>query len=80
MAMTARTAVDDVMAAYESAVPKDRRTGFPQDFCKLWPQAKPILEFLSGIAVLIPGLGAVAGGILRGLIVIGDKLAQETCK
>jgi len=80
MALSARTAVDEVMAAYEAAVPRDRRTGFPQDFCRLWPQAKPILEFLSGIAVLIPGLGSVAGGILKGLIAVGDKLAEETCK
>jgi hypothetical protein len=80
MAMTAKSAVSDVMAAYETAVPKDRQAGLPQDFCKLWPQAKPILELLSGIAILIPGLGAVAGGVLKGLIVVGDKLAEETCR
>jgi hypothetical protein len=78
--MTAKAAVDDLMAAYEASLPADKRRAFPSDFCKLWPQAKPILELLVGIAIIIPGLGSVAGGILKGLIVVGDKLAQEVCK
>jgi hypothetical protein len=79
MAMTAKSAVDDIMASYEATLPPGAR-GMPADFCKLWPQAKPILELLSGIVILIPGLGTVAGGVLKGLVVIGDKLAAEVCK
>ncbi|KPH10231.1 hypothetical protein CO657_03580 [Rhizobium acidisoli] len=49
------------------------------NFCTIWPRAKPILDFLAGLALLIPGLGATAGAVLRGLIKVGDQIAQETC-
>jgi len=52
----------------------------PDDFCALWAKAKPILEVVSGIIVLIPGLGAVAAGVLKGLIKIGDQISSEVCK
>jgi hypothetical protein len=40
----------------------------PRDFCGLWPQAKPILEMLAGVAIFILGAGATAGAVLQGLI------------
>lgn len=49
-------------------------------FCSVWPQAKPILVFVAGIAALIPGLGATAAAVLNGLIKVGDATAAETCK
>jgi uncharacterized membrane protein YjjB (DUF3815 family) len=52
----------------------------PGDFCALWPKAKPILEVVSGLVVLIPGLGAVAAGVLKGLLKVGDQIAAEVCK
>ena len=52
----------------------------PRNFCDLWPKAKPILEIVSGIIVMIPGLGAVAAGVLKGLIKVGDQIAAEVCK
>ncbi len=88
MALTAESAAARIMAGYNEALTAPgtatARTAtagaVPADFCKLWPQAKPILELLSGIAVLIPGLGAAAGGILRGLIALGDQIAKDICK
>jgi hypothetical protein len=49
------------------------------DFCGIWVKAKPILELLGGLAILIPGVGVTAGGVLRGLIKIGDQLSSELC-
>lgn len=49
-------------------------------FCDLWPKAKPILEVVAGLVILFPALGATAGAILKGLIGVGDKIAEETCK
>ena len=50
------------------------------DFCEIWPKAKPILELLAGIAIIIPGAGATAGGVLQGLIKVGDQISSEVCK
>jgi hypothetical protein len=52
----------------------------PNDFCSIWPKAKPILEFVAGIALLIPGLGATAGAVLSGLVKVGDQVAHEICR
>ncbi len=79
MTMSAKSAADLIVASAEAALPASARGAMPKNFCTLWPQAKPILELLSGVAILIPGLGAVAGGVLRGLIVVGDQIAKETC-
>ena len=51
----------------------------PGDFCTLWPKAKPILEVVSGLVILIPGLGAVAAGVLKGLLKVGDQIAADVC-
>ena len=50
------------------------------DFCRIWPQAKPILALIAGAAILIPGLGGTAGAVLKGLITVGDRIAAEVCK
>jgi hypothetical protein len=52
----------------------------PSDFCGLWPQAKPILELLAGVAIFIPGAGATAGAVLQGLIKVGDQVAGQMCQ
>jgi hypothetical protein len=51
------------------------------DFCALWPKAKPILQVLVGIIAIlpIPGGGVVGGGILNGLIVLGDQIFKDKC-
>ena len=54
--------------------------GAPGDFCGIWPKAKPVLELLAGIAILIPGAGAAAGAVLQGLIKVGDQLSGDLCK
>lgn len=51
----------------------------PSDFCTLWPQAKPVLEFLAGVVIFIPGAGATAGAVLQGLIKVGDQVAAQMC-
>ena len=54
----------------------------PQNFCNLWPKAKPVLQLVVGIIgfLPIPGGGIVAGGILNGLITLGDQIYEQTCK
>jgi hypothetical protein len=51
------------------------------DFCALWPKAKPILQVLVGIIAIvpIPGGGIVGGGILNGLITLGDQIFKDKC-
>jgi len=56
--------------------------GVPEDFCAIWPQAKPVLR---GIAAAASGLGwlfpplAGAGPILLGLVAAGDVVYNSTC-
>jgi hypothetical protein len=50
------------------------------DFCTLWPNAKPILDTISGVVVFIPGVGAAAGPILKTLVTIGDQIYGSTCQ
>ena len=49
------------------------------DFCSLWPEAKPILEAIGGIIGIIPGLGTGAGAILKALTSLGDQIYGSTC-
>lgn len=50
------------------------------DFCSIWDKAKPILEFLVGIIRFIPGVPAIGGSVLAGLIEIGDKIHAAQCR
>jgi hypothetical protein len=52
----------------------------PQDFCKVWPQAKPILQAVSGIIALIPGFGPTAAAALAALLTVGDQVFNSTCQ
>ncbi len=53
----------------------------PADFCGIWSKAKPILDLVSGVVIFIPGAGATAGAVLKGLIKVGDTIAaQMNCK
>jgi hypothetical protein len=49
------------------------------DFCSVWPEAKPVLQALSGIAAFIPGLGPAATASLTALIAVGDVVHRQTC-
>jgi hypothetical protein len=80
MALDAKSAANQIVASFEAAAPEGVRVGAPKDFCTIWPQAKPILELLAGIVILIPGMGQVAAGVLRGLIAVGEQIASEVCK
>jgi hypothetical protein len=51
----------------------------PQDFCKVWPQAKPVLQAVSGIIAFIPGFGQAAGAALAALLTVGDQVYNGTC-
>jgi uncharacterized membrane protein YjjB (DUF3815 family) len=50
------------------------------DFCSIWPKAKPVLELVAGIVIFIPGAGTTAGGVLQGLIKVGDQISTEVCR
>ncbi|MER9316326.1 hypothetical protein NKI31_12570 [Mesorhizobium sp. M0659] len=77
--MNTQEASDLIMREVNQAPGAVRSAGAGDDFCSIWTKAKPILELLAGIAILIPGVGATAGAVLKGLIVVGDKIAQEIC-
>jgi hypothetical protein len=51
-----------------------------QDFCTLWPTAKPILQAIAGIVGFIPGVGAGAGPVLNALVTVGDQVYGATCQ
>lgn len=46
--------------------------GAAPDFCSVWKTAKPILQFIAGLPIPIPGLAA---GI-NALIVVADQICQ----
>jgi hypothetical protein len=80
MSLDSKSAAALIVATYAKSVPADERKGIPEDFCKLWPKAKPVLSAVAMIVLLFPGLGQTAAGILNGLIAVGDKIAADTCK
>jgi hypothetical protein len=51
----------------------------PPDFCAIWPTAKPVLQTLAGLVVLIPGFGAPAAAALTALIAAGQAIYDQTC-
>src|SRR5271170_421396 len=51
----------------------------PQNFCTVWPVAKPILQLVAGLAPFIPGVGAAAGAALTALIAAGQAVYDRTC-
>ena len=67
MSIDSKSAADLIVATYAKSVPEDGRKGMPEDFCKLWPKAKPVLAAAAGILLFVPGLGQTAAGILNGL-------------
>lgn len=77
--MLADLVVKEVQAQ-EAKDPTIAKSLSPPDFCTIWPKAKPVLEFISGVAIVIPGVGAKAGAVLAGLIKIADELANSLCK
>lgn len=74
----ARAVVDAALGNVSAAATTAAAAG-TLDFCSVWPQAKPVLQLLSGIVILIPGAGAAAGPILTGLIAVGDSIFKQTC-
>ena len=84
MALDAKKLADDIVSEVAAAQAQTGVRGVaaisPSDFCGIWPKAKPILDFLSGIVMFIPGAGATAGAVLKGLIKVGDTIAEQMCK
>jgi hypothetical protein len=77
--MNTKEAADLIMREVNQEPATLRGAGPADDFCSIWPKAKPILELLAGIAILIPGVGAAAGAVLKGLVRVGDKIVEEIC-
>lgn len=77
-ATAAKIITDEVNAAAAAApagAPMVAAAG-TSDFCGIWKAAKPILEAVSGFIGFIPGLGATAGAVLKGLIKVGDMIYE----
>lgn len=50
------------------------------DFCKYLPSVKKALNVAANIVVLFPfGSGAVVKALIHGIILLLDKVAEETC-
>jgi mono/diheme cytochrome c family protein len=82
MALSANTVIEiraiiDANLTIPSAPPG--APGAPPDFCAIWPTAKPILQTLAGLVVLIPGFGSAAAAALTALIAAGQAIFDETC-
>lgn len=85
MSFSAQAGAKIITDAVASAA-REEQAGLPKgvavgnDFCGIWPKAKPLLEVAATVLVFIPGAGTVAGPVLNGLIKIGDQIYSETCK
>jgi hypothetical protein len=51
----------------------------PQDFCAVWPTAKPVLQILVSLAPLMPGVGTAAAAALTALIATGQAYYDRVC-
>ncbi|MFG1221081.1 hypothetical protein [Xanthobacter wiegelii] len=67
-------------SAEQASLQKGVGAGVGNDFCTIWPKAKPLLEVAATVLVFIPGAGTIAGPVLNGLIKIGDQIFAETCR
>ena len=76
----AKIITDAVAAAEQEQAALPKGVGAGNEFCGLWPKAKPLLEIAATVLVFIPGAGVIAGPVLTGLIKIGDQIYAETCK
>ncbi|WP_296581316.1 hypothetical protein [Xanthobacter sp.] len=72
--------ITEQVAAAASAEQAGLQKGVGNDFCTIWPKAKPLLEVAATVLVFIPGAGTIAGPVLNGLIKIGDQIFAETCR
>lgn len=72
--------ITDAVAAANEPQAATAGAGVGNDFCGLWPKAKPLLEVAATVLVFIPGAGTIAGPVLNGLIKIGDQIFAETCR
>jgi hypothetical protein len=84
MALSATSATElraivDANLAAPAAAPPPSAAGAPQDFCTIWPTAKPVLQTLAGLAMLIPGQGTAAAAALTALLVAGQAIFDQTC-
>lgn len=87
MTITAQAGAKIIVDAVAEAATQEKAAattmagaGAGNDFCGIWPKAKPLLEVASTVLVFIPGAGTVAGPVLTGLIKIGDQIYAETCR
>ncbi len=51
-----------------------------EEFCRLWAQAKPVLEALQPIVRLIPGIGIIGSAALTALLTAGNAASAALCK
>ncbi len=74
-----RQQIDASLAAPAPAPVVAPKAAPPGNFCSIWPEAKPILQGLSGIVASIPGYGTTAAAALTALITVGDQIYKGTC-
>jgi hypothetical protein len=83
MALSANSATEmraivDANLATPAAAPPSA-AGAAADFCTVWPTAKPVLQTLAGVAMLIPGQGTAAAAALTALLAAGQAIFDQTC-
>jgi hypothetical protein len=79
-----RVLIDQSLAGQETREDREPQGGgAPQNFCAVWPIAKPILRDLStaatGAGSLVHPLG-IAGPMLIALVAAGELAYQATCR
>jgi hypothetical protein len=49
------------------------------DFCKIWPEAEPLLKLMLNFVAFIPNAGAPAATVIKGLVAAGDAVRDQIC-
>ena len=51
-----------------------------QEFCAIWPKAKPLLAALAPMVAFIPNAGPAAAAALKALVSMAEHIAEQRCK
>jgi hypothetical protein len=81
--------INQIQSHLDSLLPGDSSTSNPPptpapsraqtDFCAIWPEAEPLLKLVVSFIAFIPGAGATAATLIKGLIAAGDSVRDQIC-
>jgi hypothetical protein len=77
-----QAAADELKAIIDANIQPSLPPGIyagPQNFCAVWPTAKPILQVLATVVPLIPTIGTGTAAALTALIAAGQAVYDRAC-